>query len=99
MLIHIALKFSAIISLRFAAHSGMLGLTMKTITIKNGGDLKRTEFENLDELRAYLNIETEKPLFEKAHQQILDERLADRAINPDDHITIQELHASLNTSS
>ena len=33
---------------------------MTTITIKNGESLSQTEFENLDELRAYLAVNREE---------------------------------------
>ena len=68
---------------------------MRTITIKNASTLTQTEFEDLDELRIFLNLDLGKEELSPAHKQILDERLADRVANPTDHISVSELKASL----
>lgn len=68
---------------------------MTTITIKNSGNLSRTEFDDIEDLQLYLVEELQESELSAAHKQILDERLAEAEQNPDNFITLDELKSSI----
>jgi len=73
---------------------------MTTITIKNGQKLKRTIFENIEELQEYLfSIYLENIELSPAHTDILDKRLDELKENPANYISKDELILNRNQDS
>jgi len=69
---------------------------MTTITIKNGQNLKRNFFENIEELQEYLfSIYLQNMELSPSHTDILDKRLDELKENPANYVTGDELKSSL----
>lgn len=67
---------------------------MTTITIKNG-NLKKTNFNDLEELQMYITKKLQQSPLSAAHKKILDERLAETQQNPANFITLGALKSSI----
>ncbi len=71
---------------------------MTTITIKNGQNLSRTQFDSIADLQDYLLLLSTQNEIEltKEHKAILDERIQDLKENPDNFLSFKQFKTSLN---
>lgn len=72
--------------------------TMTTITISENINLEKHHFESVEEFQAYLLISRQEGELGEEHKAILDERLKEEEVNPDNKITLEELKKSIRRS-
>jgi len=68
---------------------------MTTISIEENLPLSQTHFETLEDFQMYVVSLKQNAELSPSHKQILDQRLAERAANPENSISVDELKASL----
>ena len=68
---------------------------MTTITISESINLEKNHFESIEEFQNHLLLIKEQGQLSEEHQAIIDERLQDEKLNPNHHLSLEELKQSI----